>query len=324
MAGARSGAVVALLLYTLLLKFIQPTNINPFKQSLNNKYANIIHNNDKLISHWIYRYKQTNKIHGVFGYGEYTLAILFKTPNRYNRRVKRIKTTCKQQTSQAVIIAICLLLSGDIHQCPGPTTNGASISDVSTRNSTSAQVCSTVRFIRQTYFPRCALSLSTMEDPEDILRRPTNSLTHPGETGSAGRLRLTAGKARGEPPLPQEASSGVVDVERSATLFQYSNSGHLNTLEDMTAVRFPMEDRPPFNSPAVKPSPPGRLAVMSTSPALPRSNTGGDYTLVSTFDVQLSDKHRRNSSDNHVYKRNRCGEVNRAIRKTGSGKSFKL
>lgn len=95
MAGGRSSAVVALLLYTLLLKFIQPTNSNLFKQSLNNKYAIIIRYNDKLITHGIYQYKQTNKIHGVFGYGEYTLAILFITPNRYNRRVKRIKTTCQ-------------------------------------------------------------------------------------------------------------------------------------------------------------------------------------------------------------------------------------
>ncbi|CAM4666842.1 unnamed protein product [Leuciscus chuanchicus] len=152
-----------------------------------------------------------------------------------------------------------------------------------------------------------------MEDPEDILRHPTNSLTHPGECGSGGRLRLTAGKARGEPPSPQEASSVVVDVDRSATLSQHSNSGCLSTPDDVAAVRFPMEICPLFNSPAVKPSPPGRLAVMSASPALPRSRTGGDCTFVSTFDVQSSDGHRGGSSDNHVYKRNRCGEVNRAI-----------
>lgn len=226
-----------------------------------------------------------------------------------------------------MIIAICLLLSGDIHQCPGPTTNGASISDVSTRNSTSAQVCSIDRdycpkFTQQTYLLRCALFPSSVEDPEGLQLRLIDSLTHPGETSPGGRLRLTAGRARGKPPTPQGASSGAVGVERSAALVQYSSSGHLGTPEDVTAVRLPMEDRPPFNSPAEKPSPPGRLAVVSTSLALTRSNTGGDYTLVSTFDVQTSDKHHMNSPDKHTHKKNKCGEVNRAIRKNRKWKVF--
>jgi len=42
---------------------------------------------------------------------------------------------------------------------------------------------------------------------------------------------------------------------------------------------------------------------------------GGDHTLVSTLNVQPSDKHRRNPSDKHVCKKNIRGEVNRAIRK---------
>jgi len=60
MAGGRSGAVVALLIYTILLKFIQPTNNYPPIQSLNNNYANIIRNNYELIALRISRHL-TNK-----------------------------------------------------------------------------------------------------------------------------------------------------------------------------------------------------------------------------------------------------------------------
>nr|XP_055051183.1 uncharacterized protein LOC129436946 [Misgurnus anguillicaudatus] len=80
------------------------------------------------------------------GYGEYAFTITFLTRRRFYRR-KSEGSVYKQQHNNAVIIAICLLLSGDIHQCPGPTivTDEGSIVDDLIRNSTTTQVCSLFR-----------------------------------------------------------------------------------------------------------------------------------------------------------------------------------
>lgn len=131
--GGRSvtGAVVALLLYTLLLKIVQPVNVNAIQQSLNNKYANTT---EDPITHGTHQYKQTNKVQLVFGYVEYVLAATLQFPQWYNPRKKTAKSSCRRHSNEAVIIAICLLLPGDIHQCPGPTSNEASFADSVTCN----------------------------------------------------------------------------------------------------------------------------------------------------------------------------------------------
>lgn len=60
------------------------------------------------------------KVYKHFGFGRYVLARTFIHPCFFNRVTKSSKTILKPQQSLQFIIAICLLLSGDIHQCPGP------------------------------------------------------------------------------------------------------------------------------------------------------------------------------------------------------------
>lgn len=57
---------------------------------------------------------------GVFGYGKHALAVTFIYPSLYNRVKKHTKPATQLQLSDTLIITICLLLSGDIHPCPGP------------------------------------------------------------------------------------------------------------------------------------------------------------------------------------------------------------
>lgn len=80
------------------------------------------------------------------GYGEYAFTITFLTTRRFYQR-KLEGTVCKQQHNNAVIIAICLLLSGAIHECPGPTiaTEEGSIVNNFISNSTTTQVCRSFR-----------------------------------------------------------------------------------------------------------------------------------------------------------------------------------
>lgn len=48
-----------------------------------------------------------------------TLAIIIIFPALYKQIRKNTKTTSRLQWNNALIITICLILSGDIHQCPG-------------------------------------------------------------------------------------------------------------------------------------------------------------------------------------------------------------
>lgn len=61
-----------------------------------------------------------------FGLGRYVLAATFIHPHLYSKVRKHTKSVLKPHQSLALIITICLLLSGDIHQCPGPTTGPTS------------------------------------------------------------------------------------------------------------------------------------------------------------------------------------------------------
>ncbi|KAJ8385627.1 hypothetical protein AAFF_G00184240 [Aldrovandia affinis] len=72
-----------------------------------------------LLSHYT---AQANKH---FGFGRHVIAVAFIYPSLYNRGTKHTKTVSKLQQSHTLIITICLLLSGDIHQCPGPLNKPA-------------------------------------------------------------------------------------------------------------------------------------------------------------------------------------------------------
>lgn len=55
------------------------------------------------------------------GLGKHVLAATLIHPHLYSEIRKHTKSALKPQQSLALVITICLLLSGDIHQCPGPT-----------------------------------------------------------------------------------------------------------------------------------------------------------------------------------------------------------
>ncbi|ROL53181.1 Retrotransposon-like protein 1 [Anabarilius grahami] len=131
MAVGCSGVLVALLLYTLFVKFTLPIEIFHTKDTICNTILNNWYDKE---AYW---HEQTNKINGVFGYGEYNLAVTLAISNRYYQRRKRKETLCKKSTNNAMIICICLLLLGDIHQCPGPTgrTNRANLPNAPTCSS---------------------------------------------------------------------------------------------------------------------------------------------------------------------------------------------
>ncbi|KAK7877256.1 hypothetical protein WMY93_032031 [Mugilogobius chulae] len=61
--------------------------------------------------------------HKHFGFGKYALAATFIHPYLHKRANGCTKTALKPQQSLAFIIFISLMLSGDIHQCPGPINN---------------------------------------------------------------------------------------------------------------------------------------------------------------------------------------------------------
>ncbi|KAI4828902.1 hypothetical protein KUCAC02_022973 [Chaenocephalus aceratus] len=120
------------------------------------------------------------------GMGEYVLAATLRFPQWYNPRRKTAKTSCRRHSKEALIIAICLLMLGDIHQCPGPTSNEASFADSVTCNSTSLHLCS-INY-RQTHLVQPAPSLSTTEDPAVLqLQYPDTGLWWPNEGDPAGR-----------------------------------------------------------------------------------------------------------------------------------------
>lgn len=120
MAAGRTGAITTLLVYGLFFNFVRPNNINSLKKPVGinplpsfyryGKYAN----NADLLG------QQTNNGMANFGYGKHTLTVRFIFPSLYKSVKKRRKTTTRLRHSDALIIMICLMLSGDIHPCPGP------------------------------------------------------------------------------------------------------------------------------------------------------------------------------------------------------------
>ena len=61
-----------------------------------------------------------------FGFGRWVLYDTLLSPTISNRNKVKVRIGCTSvvnnntSRSESVIIAMCLLLSGDIHQCPGP------------------------------------------------------------------------------------------------------------------------------------------------------------------------------------------------------------
>ncbi|XDV15471.1 hypothetical protein PO909_015550 [Leuciscus waleckii] len=91
---------------------------------------------------------RASHVNNHFGFGRHALAITFIHPHLFSKtRGRMYKTVLHQQQSLAFIISICLLLSGNIHQCPGPvsapTRTGPRVSSIYSRSNTgNLQVCS--------------------------------------------------------------------------------------------------------------------------------------------------------------------------------------
>ncbi len=121
MAAGALGVVTTLFVYSLLFNFLSPINLSFFADHFNNHslfngYEKTCVNN----ADWLV--KQTYNALGNFGHGKHTLAVTFIYPSLYKRVKIHSKSSTRRHQSKALgqIIMICLLLSGDIHPCPGP------------------------------------------------------------------------------------------------------------------------------------------------------------------------------------------------------------
>uniref|UniRef100_A0A3B3HT49 Reverse transcriptase domain-containing protein n=1 Tax=Oryzias latipes TaxID=8090 RepID=A0A3B3HT49_ORYLA len=72
------------------------------------------------------RPKMKSQLNKHFGFGKLALATTFVHPHHYYRRIKtHSEIKLNPQQSLALVIAVYLLLSGDIHQCPGPAASSS-------------------------------------------------------------------------------------------------------------------------------------------------------------------------------------------------------
>ncbi len=88
---------------------------------------------------WIYFIN--NKAKPSIGYGKHLLATTLIYPSLYKQIWKKNKTTSRLQWTNALIITICLILSGDIHPCPGPHRVTPEERPLEERDTTVLQVC---------------------------------------------------------------------------------------------------------------------------------------------------------------------------------------
>ena len=169
MSAGRAGAVTALLVYSLLLNFLSPANNILLMKPVDMKQFSTVYGNADFLS------QQTNQAIGNFGFGKHVLATTIVYPSLYLRLKKHFKPPTQLRQSDALLITICLLLSGDIHPCPGPLhsepVNQNNITADVTCHTTLSQVstlCSdTLPFdqvqqtnqVQQTTFPRRLLLL---------------------------------------------------------------------------------------------------------------------------------------------------------------------
>ncbi|KAK7898708.1 hypothetical protein WMY93_019561 [Mugilogobius chulae] len=119
MAAGASGAAFALLSYCLLLNILKPDDVVWTQNSSDINYQR--HANNSIFAFEDLSHKQTNHVKAKVGFGKYALAMAFIYPSLYKRLTKRMKPPARLQVTRTLIIAICLMISGDIHPCPGPS-----------------------------------------------------------------------------------------------------------------------------------------------------------------------------------------------------------
>ncbi|ROL47706.1 hypothetical protein DPX16_0335 [Anabarilius grahami] len=196
MAVGCSGVLVALLLYTLFVKFTLPIEIFHTKDTICNTILNNWYDKE------VYWHEQTNKINGIFGDGEYTLTVTLAISNHYYQRRKCKETLCKKSTNNAMIICICLLLSGDIHQCPGPTGR------INRANLPNAPTCGSGASLA------AVLPGGVYRDPALARVNPCAELRWSGGVGSCadGVLDLRRGSPEGQRFAPAESAPAAAII----------------------------------------------------------------------------------------------------------------
>ena len=107
-----SGALLALLIFGVILNFVDSGPLL----------------NRKLLSHEVHHETAVVK---PFGYGDHILLqALVNTATVRDQHKQSYAVRGKCQSDSLIIITLYLLLSGDVHPCPGPTSQGASTEDM--------------------------------------------------------------------------------------------------------------------------------------------------------------------------------------------------
>ncbi|CAM4651696.1 unnamed protein product [Leuciscus chuanchicus] len=107
------GVLVAFLLYVFILTLSAPKFGERVWHLNQNGYSNLVEANVSL------------KFGGKhFGFGKTIVATTFVFPGLMSSFKKRLKKQPERSSQgETLIIILCLLLSGDVHQCPGPISN---------------------------------------------------------------------------------------------------------------------------------------------------------------------------------------------------------
>lgn len=124
MAAGKCGVLVVLLAYNFIITFLENYPKIGFEGHLHSCYA---HSNKLLLK------KQ-------LGYGKKILMDTFLYPCWYPAR-QNDKAGIKRQVNGGELIICVCLLSGDIHQCPGPMREVGPRNTMPSRPTTGARVC---------------------------------------------------------------------------------------------------------------------------------------------------------------------------------------
>ena len=125
MAAGKCGVLVVFLAYIFINSFLENGPKIGFEGHVHSYYA---HSNKLVLK------KQ-------LGYGKKILMDTFLCPCWYPTKRNEKGGVKRQVNGDKLIICICLLLSGDIHQCPGPMQEFGPRNKMASRPSACAMVC---------------------------------------------------------------------------------------------------------------------------------------------------------------------------------------
>ncbi|KAK7945179.1 hypothetical protein WMY93_000907 [Mugilogobius chulae] len=141
MAAGGTGAVTALLLYTLVINFRPPTLNSDFGHLITRqKQQYFYHKPLNKSLDYFYNHRHFPSHAGTnIGFGKHLLAVSLVFPSLYRQSNRKTNKSTSQQWTNTLIITICLILSGDIHPCPGPSPLHATPPEGTTDSTTSVE-----------------------------------------------------------------------------------------------------------------------------------------------------------------------------------------